>query len=361
MVMPEEGGFAPSLADSRPRELILCVDDEAAVLAVLKEQLEDAFGEDCEVEAVTSGAEALALLDGLDPESEALAVVIADQIMPGISGTELLAQVTKRAPEALKILLTGQAGLDAVVMAINTSGLHQYIAKPWSEPDLRLAVAGLLERYRLSAENGRLLERLKRQNAELERFAASLEEEVRRRTRELEEANAQLAKLAVTDGLTGLFNHRHFQERLAGEVERTGRTGEPVTLLMIDVDHFKAYNDTHGHQAGDKILCEIASLLGTGRRVNDVVARYGGEEFAILLSGTERKAGALVAEYLRRRVAERGFPGGETQPGGRLTISIGVASSPDDARDPRALLRAADVALYQAKALGRNRVVSTTS
>lgn len=357
MVISEEDGLRPVPADSRPREVILCVDDEEAVLAVLKEQLEYAFGEKCEVAAASTGEMALALVDSLDPTDETLAVVIVDQNMPEMNGTELLARISQKSPETLKILLTGQAGLDAVVTAINTFGLHQYIAKPWTEPDLRLAVEGLLERFRLTAENSRLLHHLRGQNAELERLAATLEKEVRRRTRELEEANAQLSKLAVTDGLTGLFNHRYFHEHLAMEVERTGRTAEPVTLLMIDVDNFKAYNDTHGHQAGDSVLRELATILAAGRRVNDVAARYGGEEFAIVLAGTGQRDGALVAEYLRRRVADRRFAGGDTQPGGRLTISLGVASAPADAQSPKALIQVADAALYRAKAAGRNRVV----
>ncbi len=358
MVMADDHNPLPRPAAAPPREVILCVDDEPGVLSVLKEQLDDAFGKQCEVEAAHSGEEALELVDGLDPRAEVLAVVIADQIMPGMNGTELLERISRRCPNAMKILLTGQAGLDAVVYAINTFGLHQYIAKPWNEHDLRLAVEGLLQRFRLTQQNAQLIERLKVQNAELERLAASLEEQVAQRTRELEEANAQLSKLAVTDGLTGLYNHRHFQERLSAEVERTGRSGEPVTLLMVDVDHFKRYNDENGHQAGDGVLREIASILTSGRRVNDVVARYGGEEFALILSGTDRRSGALVAEYLRRRVADRRFEGEATQPGGRLTISLGVAACPDDAEEPKALIQAADMALYAAKRQGRNRAVT---
>jgi diguanylate cyclase (GGDEF)-like protein len=337
------------------REVILCVDDEAGVVNVLKEQLEDAFGEGCEVEAATSGSSALELASGLDPASEPLAVIIADQMMPGMTGTELLGKLHGQHPGLRKVLLTGQAGLDAVVFAVNHYGLDLYIAKPWAETDLRLSVAGLLRQFRLEQENLRLLDDLRRKNLELETLNASLEAQVRERTRALEEANAKLERLAVTDGLTGLYNHRFFQERLAQEVERARRSGEPVTLIMIDVDHFKRWNDAHGHLAGDGALRQLAALLTAGRRLNDVAARYGGEEFAVILSGTPRKAGALVAEYLRRRVADSRFD--PLPAAGGFTISAGVACCPDDAADPTALVQAADRALYRAKSEGRNRVV----
>lgn len=352
--------YASNEIRATPREVIVCVDDEETVLSVLRDQLDDAFGDRCEVEVATSGPEALELIESLDPATEPLAVIVADQIMPGMTGTELLARVHRLQPEARKVLLTGQAGLDAVVFAINAFGLDQYVGKPWNGQELKLAVSGLLKQFRLERENTRLLLDLRDKNVELERLNASLEDLVLQRTRQLEEANAQLAQLAVTDGLTGLYNHRYFQERLAQEVERTRRSTEPVTLLMIDVDHFKNYNDSHGHQAGDGVLRQLASLLGAGRRVNDTVARYGGEEFAILLTGTDHRAGLMVADYLRRRVADSRFEGEARQPGGRLTISVGVGTCPDHARDPKALINAADAALYRAKDKGRDCVVSAS-
>jgi len=361
MIIDDNGSQIPTPAAPPRREVILCVDDEVSVLTVLKEQLEDGFGDTCEVEAAASGDEALELIGDLDQQLETLAVVVVDQVMPGMNGTELLERIAVQSPGALKIMLTGQAGLDAVIYAINRAGLNQYIAKPWNEHDLRLVVAGMLERFRLSQENARLLEDLRRKNAELERLNTSLEDQVLQRTRELEDANAQLSKLAVTDGLTGLYNHRYFHERLARETERSQRTSEPVTLLVIDVDHFKAYNDAHGHQAGDTVLRHLASILGTGRRINDVVARYGGEEFAVLLSGTDKHSGAMVAEYLRRRVADTKFEGEGSQPGGRLTISVGVGTGPDDADNPTDLIQTADEALYRAKDAGRNAVVQAGS
>src|SRR5215467_4259889 len=236
------------------RETILCVDDEEGILTALRQQLGARFGEECEIEVAQSGKDALELVEELERDGEPLAVMIADQIMPGMKGVELLEEVHKRSPSTTKILLTGQAGLDAVVAAINKAGLNRYIPKPWDEPDLRLTVENLLKTFRLHRLNELLVEDLKRKNAELEAGKTMLEEKVKERTQELEQANQRLARLAVTDGLTGLYNHRYLQEQLKLATERSLRSGVPVAMLMIDVDHFKKYNDQHGHPAGDEAL-----------------------------------------------------------------------------------------------------------
>jgi diguanylate cyclase (GGDEF)-like protein len=339
------------------KEHILCVDDEEGILIALRQQLKGRFGDECEIEVAQSAGDALELMEELERDGERIAVVIADQIMPGMKGVELLEEVNRRSPATTKILLTGQAGLDAVVAAINRANLNHYIPKPWDEPDLRLAVENLLRQYRLDRQNKKLLEDLEDRNRDLEGMNAVLEERVNERTRELAEANARLAQLAVTDGLTGVYNHRHFHERLAMEVERSGRNGLPLALFMIDVDHFKRYNDLHGHPAGDEVLRQVARLLADGRRVNDFVARYGGEEFAVVLVDTPKLGAAQVADKLRQRMAEFPFPHAAEQPGGAVTVSIGVAAFPDDASSPEGLVRAADSALYKAKTAGRNRVV----
>jgi two-component system, cell cycle response regulator len=339
------------------KEHILCVDDEEGILTALRQQLGARFGNECEIELAQSANDALELCDELEKDGETLAVVIADQIMPGMKGVELLEEIHRRSPLTTKILLTGQAGLDAVIAAINRAGLNHYIPKPWEEPDLRLAVENLLRQFRLDRENRKLLEDLAQRNRDLERLNHSLEQAVGRRTQELAEANARLAQLAVTDGLTGLYNHRHFHERLALEVERSGRTGSPLTLFMIDVDHFKKYNDRNGHPAGDEVLRQLSRVLADGRRVNDFCARYGGEEFAVVLIDTSKLAGYQLAEKLRERIASHVFPSSAAQPDGAMTVSVGVASFPEDAGEPEALVRSADAALYKAKEAGRNRVV----
>ncbi len=198
-----------------------------------------------------------------------------------------------------------------------------------------------------------------RHHQELERSQQQrLEQEVARRTEELALANEKLEALARTDGLTSLANHRHFKEQLKREVERCRRTRLPLSLLMIDVDHFKHYNDVNGHPAGDQALRVVAQNLSSGRRVNDLVARYGGEEFAMLLVDTPRGAALELAEQLRRKIEEAEVEHEACQPGGRLTVSIGAATCPDHADDPDGLVEAADDALYRAKGSGRNRVES---
>ena len=339
------------------RETILCVDDEEGVLHALRQQLTARFGHECDIATATSAIEALELFDELERDGEHVAVIIADQIMPGMKGVDVLEQVDQRSPHTTKILLTGQAGLDAVTAAINRAHLNHYIAKPWDEASLHLAVENLLRQYRLSEENRHLIATLSSKNQTLLEMNRELEAKIHARTHELAEANSRLAQLAVTDGLTGLYNHRHFHERLALDVERSARNGLPLALLMIDVDHFKYYNDHHGHPAGDEVLRQIARLLSEGRRANDLVARYGGEEFSLILVDTAKFTAAKLAERIRERIATHAFAHAGAQPNGRVSISIGVASFPDDAAAADVLIRAADTALYQAKRAGRDCVV----
>lgn len=338
------------------RETILCVDDEEGVLSALRQQLGARFGHECEIATALSGSDALELMDELEAYGEPVAVVIADQIMPGMKGVELLERVDRRSPLTTKVLLTGQAGLDAVITAINRAHLNFYMSKPWDEARLHLTVENLLRQYRLAAENRKLIEDLSAKNQALLEMNRELEVKVRERTRALAQANERLSQLAVTDGLTGLYNHRHLHERLGLEVERSSRNGLPLSLLMIDVDQFKQYNDRHGHPAGDEVLRQLARLMAEDRRANDLCARYGGEEFCILLVDTAKETAGQVAERLRARVAEHPFPNAASQPGGTMSISVGVATYPGDADSVIALVRAADSALYEAKRGGRNRV-----
>lgn len=166
---------------------------------------------------------------------------------------------------------------------------------------------------------------------------------------------------AITDPLTRLYNFGFFRDRLEIELERAHVTSDPVALVLFDIDHFKNYNDAHGHLEGNRALVKVAELLRqTGRR-GDVVARYGGEEFAALLYGSGREEGLRFAEAARAAVERHDFPGALSQPSGRLTISGGVAAFPEDAGDDASLLRVADRRLYRAKERGRNRVEPAVS
>ncbi len=166
-------------------------------------------------------------------------------------------------------------------------------------------------------------------------------------------AHARAKHLSITDGLTGLYNRRYLEHYLHYEA---GNLRLPVSLIMLDVDHFKRYNDAHGHPAGDMALREIASILSGSTRRIDLVARYGGEEFCVVLPETRKKEAARIASRIREHV-ESHASRGEHLPGvGHITISAGVASLPKDAKDTMKLIQLADGALYQAKRSGRNRV-----
>src|SRR5262249_27936603 len=167
---------------SLAKEHIICVDDEEGILTALRQQLGARFGNECEIEVAQSAKDALELVDELERDGEALAVMIADQIMPGMKGVELLEEVHKRSPGTTKILLTGQAGVVAVVAAINRAGLNRYIPKPWDEPDLRLTVENLLRTFRLHRQNEILVDDLRAKNTELEAAKVQLEQKVRERT-----------------------------------------------------------------------------------------------------------------------------------------------------------------------------------
>jgi len=168
--------------------------------------------------------------------------------------------------------------------------------------------------------------------------------------RELEEANAKLLELAVTDGLTGLRNRRAFEASLDHEYEVSLRYGHPLSLLMLDIDNFKSFNDTFGHQEGDRILCHVASLLDGNCRTTDMVARYGGEEFAIILPNTPKEAAADLAERFRWVIAESHVIRHQ------VTISIGLATLNASIASRSEFVEQADAALYQAKREGKNRV-----
>ncbi|MHC4916013.1 MAG: diguanylate cyclase [Planctomycetota bacterium] len=165
-------------------------------------------------------------------------------------------------------------------------------------------------------------------------------------------------RLAVTDGVTGAFNHRYFQDRLERGLARSRELAQPLSLWMIDIDYFKQYNDLNGHIAGDVALREMASLLRRWVKREDTVARYGGEEFAVVLFNTDRSEAGKVAERLRREVEKVDFPNEQVLPGGHLTVSVGLAVFPDDCSDRASLIAEADAALYTAKRNGRNRVCS---
>jgi diguanylate cyclase (GGDEF)-like protein len=165
---------------------------------------------------------------------------------------------------------------------------------------------------------------------------------------------------ATTDGLTGLYTRRFFEENVRVEHSRTRRTGFPLALLLVDADHFKQVNDTYGHPGGDRVLIELADRMRATCRRGDILARIGGEEFAVLLPATPAEQALQLAGRIRRRIAEAPF---EVDRGAsrRMTVSVGVAVLPDDGRTTADLVRAADEALYVAKRTGRDRVAGSAA
>ena len=172
----------------------------------------------------------------------------------------------------------------------------------------------------------------------------------------IEEQNCTLRELAIKDGLTGIYNHRHFLELFAREISLVHRFGQQLVMHMMDLDHFKIVNDTHGHPFGDLVLKEFIGIVRSAIRESDIVGRYGGEEFAIILPATNMASALEKANRIRQQVESVDFDGIVTGKSLKITISIGVANFPEHGAEYEAIVTAADSALYKAKRSGRNRV-----
>lgn len=309
---------------------ILVVDDEVSVRSVLVQVLEK-YGY-----AVTEAADGEQALERLEEKNFAL--VITDIKMPGTTGLEVLKKTKQSYPDTQVIIITSHASLDNAVEALRF-GAYDYLFKPFEDLTLISAAASrAIETVRLTEENRRLLKTLKKQNRELER------------------TNKILENVACRDGLTGLFNHRYFQDFLRSEIDRCQRDNDIFSLIFFDLDHFKFYNDSHGHLEGDYLLRQLATLLEKNFRHSDVVSRYGGEEFVVILPGTSKKDAQHLAENMRCFIEGFPFNGRDTQPSGKLTSSVGVATYPEDGDNRTDLVQSADNAMYQAKKSGRNGV-----
>ncbi len=217
----------------------------------------------------------------------------------------------------------------------------------WEVLGLGLAVTGALAAYLVTSC---------RRGVRIEALAADLLESNRRledARAATEQANRKLEQLATTDELTSLWNRRHFLHVLERECLRAGRSGTPLALAMLDLDHFKAINDTYGHALGDRVLAEVAAVMKSDARATDVVARYGGEEFMILMPDTSADEALIAAERIRRRVADHVVSNGPTPI--RITVSIGIsATDGGGGAEAERLVRQADETLYAAKQAGRN-------
>lgn len=189
-------------------------------------------------------------------------------------------------------------------------------------------------------------------------FTAFVLERMRRYRTEMKELRAELSLQARTDPLTKLPNRRRFEETLNVELDRCRRYGDSFCVALLDVDHFKTYNDSHGHLAGDAVLRELGEVIRRQCRTSDLAARYGGEEFALIMVHTDAERGMETLERVRQVVETYPFVGQEVQPAENLTISGGIAAFPDHGEVPEDLIQCADEALYRAKDQGRNRVLA---
>jgi diguanylate cyclase (GGDEF)-like protein len=251
-------------------------------------------------------------------------------------------EVVNEAAQAEEMVLrTVEAG--AVVGEISTDGSNRSATVRARTPCLILKVPAPAFR-RFTREEPEFLEGL---------FWTQVDR-VRSLTREVTRTHRK----AITDALTRLYNHGFFRGRLEIELERARETGDQVSLVLFDIDHFKKYNDTYGHEAGNEVLVGVAQIMkGIGRR-GDIIARYGGEEFVALLYGASGEEARTFAETVRRAVEKHAFAEAPGQEPRRVTLSAGCGSFPEPAGTDDELIRLADERLYQAKAQGRNRVVA---
>ncbi len=213
-------------------------------------------------------------------------------------------------------------------------------------------IFGLISTNVIGIVAGYLLEKYRRKDF-LQTILLNIEKE------ELKIANSRLQKLSYLDSLTNIANRRFFEEAFEKEWHRAMRYSYPISLLFIDIDHFKLFNDHYGHQTGDKCLIKVASILKTfGSRPGDIVARYGGEEFVVLLSGTDADDAIRIAEEIRLKIMDLNIPHPLSNPGNVVTVSIGLTSIvPYKGLSKETIITTADTALYKAKLSGRNQSV----
>ena len=304
---------------------ILIADDDRVTALKLKRALEK-LG--YSVAVANDGAEAWNIVN-----SHHVNILVSDWMMPEIDGPELCRRIRACQNDSYTyvILLTARDSREDRIQGLE-AGADDFLSKPLDTGEL---VARLNVARRILA----MQDQLKNHAAELDKLRAALERQ-----------NVMLEELAATDSLTGLSNRRIFDESVVSAVAFAARHQHPLSLVMIDVDQFKSFNDTFGHPAGDEVLRSVSEVLKLGCRVHDVVARYGGEEFALILPATGGCASVAVSERLRQSVSGRRW---SHRP---VTASFGVATIGYPASDATRLIWEADKALYHSKGRGRNRV-----
>lgn len=311
---------------------ILLVDDDPENLTAFTSFLNKEY----HVVTALDGSEALDII--AKGANDRFQLIISDQRMPKLTGVEFLEKTLALMPNAKRIILSGFTDADAIIASINQARIHEFLLKPVERNRLRLTVQRALEAHELE-------ERTKRLNAELEA-------KVVERTRELEAAMAKLEAMATTDQLTGAFNRRKFEEIIDREVQSVRRYGQPLSLVIFDIDHFKKVNDKYGHLAGDDVLKQMVNIVAINIRPMDCLIRWGGEEFLVVIPQTDLAGSVALSEKIRVKIEEHNFPFA-----GKLTISAGITQYQPDEKPDQCVFRA-DRALYEAKRHGRNQVMT---
>ena len=317
----------------------LLVDDEPAIREVLSQVLEDGGFESV---SAHSGEEAIDIL-----QSESFDVIITDICMPGISGFELIERIATIDTAVKTVVITGFDSYEMIKQAINT-GAYDYLTKPIDDHELVIQRAHrAAQATSLIRDNAELVQKLRENQAMLE--AAN---------QQLHLLNQELQVQANTDVLTDLYNRRYLEKTLYKEVSRRNRYSDSLSIALIDVDHFKAINDTHGHSGGDTVLKIISAALKDCVRESDVVGRYGGEEFLVILPNTSPESAMLFAERIRSSINERKIVLNDIECQVAISIGISGVESRFPELDVTNLVTSADQALYAAKGAGRNCIRS---
>ncbi len=336
---------------------VLVVDNDPKTLKVLEMRLEN---EGYEIASAVDGKQALELFDKAEPD-----LVLVDVNMPGVSGLEVLAEIKEKIPEMPVVVMTAFSSEEVAVDAVK-KGANDYVTKPFNSKEICQVVRENIERSRMLKNRGQLIEKLKASSndlinkvKELEVYNQELIKSMNAKQDilgDLETTNRKLQELSIRDGLTNLYNHAYFQERLSEEFNRCQRYKGTLSFIMIDIDNFKQINDNFGHQIGDEVLVKVSNLLMESIRGIDIAARYGGEEFVLILPQIDAEGARQLAERLRqgvetsiRNVSNRTI---------KITISQGIAAIPNPRiKTKKDLIRVADGALYEVKRNGKNGVL----
>jgi len=318
----------------------LLVDDDPAILAVVAQFLRDGG---FSVVTAASGEEAIDILQAKIIESEPFDVVMTDVRMPGISGFELIDRIATIDSAIETIVMTGYDSREMIEQAFR-SGAYDYVAKPIDDH------VSIVQCTKRAAQASRLV----RDNAELLIELRSKKTMLEKVNKQLRQLNEVLHIQANTDTLTELYNRRYLEDSLRNEITRRNRYQDPLSVALIDVDHFKQINDNHGHAGGDIVLKTFSKALLHCARESDIVGRYGGEEFLVILPKTSPRSAMLFAERIRTNIEKCKIAVGDSEC--PVTVSVGVSGveSNSTALDMAKFVSSADQALYAAKGAGRN-------